>query len=292
MTTPLLDVRYALRQLRKNPAFTVVAVLTLRLGIAANTAIYSLVSAVLLHSLPFRDPGKLMWVWCSRVDREKAYASIPNYYNFRDQNKVLDGLAAFGLWNPNLTGAGKPERLQGIRITANAFDLFGTNALKGRALLPSDDHPAAGKVVVLSYGLWQQLGASDALIGQSLHLNDEVYTVVGVLPSDFVFPITVAQLAVPLRPEGDPRRFDRGDRFLRLLGRLKPGITQGEAQAQMSTIAIQMGKDYPATNAKDVGTKLVPLQQEITGNVRLALLVLWGAVGLVLLLVCGNGQPK
>src|SRR5882672_6899132 len=138
MTKTLQDVRYALRQLRRNPGFTVVAVLTLTLGIAANTAIYSLVSAILLHSLPFRDPGKLMWVWCSRVDREKAYASIPNFYNFRDQNNVLDGLAAFGLWNPNLTGASKPERLQGIRITANAFDLLGVNALKGRTLVPED----------------------------------------------------------------------------------------------------------------------------------------------------------
>src|SRR5260221_2634508 len=102
MSQTLQDIRYALRQLRKNRAFTAVAVLTLTLGIAANVAIYSLVSAVLIHSLPFRDPAKLMWVWCSRVDREKAYASIPNFYNFRDQNTVLDGLAAFGFWNPNL----------------------------------------------------------------------------------------------------------------------------------------------------------------------------------------------
>jgi putative ABC transport system permease protein len=282
------DVRYGLRMLRKSPGFTAVAVLTLTLGIGANTAIYSLVSGVLLHPLPFRDPAKLMWVWCTRVDREKAFASIPNFYSFRDQNKVLDGLAAFGFWNPNLTGLGRPERLQGIRISAGAFDLLGATALKGRTLLPEDDNPAGGKVVLLSYGLWQRLGGSDALIGKTLNLNDESYRVVGVLPRNFLFPITAAQLAIPLRPEADPRRFDRGDRFLRLLGRLKPGVTQGEAQAQLSTIAVQLSHEYPKTNAKDTGTKLVPLQQEITGNFRLALLVLFGAVGLVLLIVCIN----
>jgi len=282
------DIRYALRALRKSPGFTAVAVLTLTLGIGANTAIYSLVSTVLLHPLPFRDPAKLMWVWCTRIDREKAFASIPNFYDLREQNNVLDGLAAFGFWNPNLTGVGRPERLQGIRISANAFDLLGVSALKGRTLLPEDDNPTARKVVVLSYGLWQRLGGGDALIGEALNLNDESYTVVGVLPRNFLFPITAAQLAIPLTPEGDPRRFDRGDRFLRLLGRLKPGIMQGEAQAQMSTIIIQLSHEYPKTNAKDTGTKLVPLQQEITGNFRLALLVLLGAVGLVLLIVCSN----
>jgi putative ABC transport system permease protein len=282
------DVRYGLRTLRKSPGFTAVAVLTLTLGIGANTAIYSLVSAVLLHPLPFRDPGKLVWVWCTRVDRDKAFASIPNFYNYRDQNQVLDGLAAFGFWNPNLTGVGKPERLQGIRISAGVFDLLGTSALKGRTLLPEDDNPAGEKVVVLGYGLWQRLGGDDAPIGKTLNLNDESYTVVGVLPRNFLFPITAAQLAIPLRPEGDPRRFDRGDRFLRLLGRLKPGIDQSAAQAQMSTIAVELSHEYPKTNAKDTGVKLVPLQQEITGNFRLALLVLLGAVGLVLLIVCSN----
>ncbi|MGA8224475.1 MAG: ABC transporter permease [Candidatus Acidiferrales bacterium] len=282
------DVRYGLRMLRKSPGFTAVALLTLTLGIGANTAIYSLVSAVLLHPLPFRDPGKLMWVWCTRVDREKAFASIPNFYDYRDQNRVLDGLAAFGFWNPNLTGVGSPERLQGIRISAGAFELLGASALKGRTLLPQDDDPAAAKVVVLSYGLWQKLGGDATLIGKSLNLNDESYLVVGVLPRNFLFPITAAQLAIPLRPESDPRRFDRGDRFLRLLGRVKGDVTQGEAQAQLSTIAIHMSREYPKTNAKDTGVKLVPLQQEITGNFRLALLVLLGAVGLVLLMVCSN----
>ncbi|MGB0037098.1 MAG: ABC transporter permease, partial [Candidatus Acidiferrales bacterium] len=277
-----------MRILRKSPGFTAVAVLTLALGIGANTSIYSLVSAVLVHALPFREPAKLMWVWCTRVDREKAFASIPNFYDYRDQNKVLEGLAAFGFWNPNLTGLGRPERLQGIRISAGAFDLLGARALKGRALLPEDDNPEGGKVVVVSYGLWQRLGGDDALIGKALSLNDESYTVVGVLPPNFVFPATAAQLAIPLRPEGDPRRFDRGDRFLRLLGRLKPGVSQGEAQAQLSMIAIHLSHEYPKTNAKDTGTRLVPLQQEITGDFRLALLVLLGAVGLVLLIVCSN----
>lgn len=284
----LQDLRFGLRVLRRSPGFTAVAILTLTLGIGANAAIYSLVSAVLLHPLPFRDPAKLVWIWCTRVDREKAFASIPNFYDYRDQNQVLEGLSAFGFWNPNLTGEGKPERLQGIRISANAFDLLGVTALKGRTLLPRDDNPAEEKVVVLSYGLWQRLGGDDAKIGKPLHLNDESYSVIGVLPPDFLFPVTSAQLAIPLRPEGDPRRFDRGDRFLRMLGRLRPGITQGEAQAQMNAIAIQLSHDYPKTNARDTGIKMVVLQQEITGNFRLALLVLLGAVGLVLLIVCSN----
>ncbi len=288
MNALLQDIRYTLRMLAKSPGFAAVAVLTLALGIGANTAIFSLVSGTLLRPLPFRDPAKLMWVWCTRVDREKAFASIPNFYNYRDQNTVLDGLAAFGFWNPNLTGEGKPERLQGIRISANAFELLGVRALKGRTLLSEDDNPANGKVVLLSFGLWQRLGGGDALIGKKLNLDDESYTVVGVLPREFLFPITSAQLAIPLKPAGDPRRLDRGDRFLRLLARLKPGVTQGQAQAQLSTIALELSREYPKTNAKDTGVRLVPLQEEITGNFRLALLVLFGAVGLVLLIVCSN----
>lgn len=282
------DLRFGVRVLRRSPSFSAVAVLTLALGIGANTAIYSIVSAVLLRPLPFRDPSKLVWMWCTRVDRDKAFASIPNFYDFRDRNTVLDGLVAFGFWNPNLTGLGKPERLQGMRITANAFQLLGAKAIRGRALLPEDDNPARNEVVVLSYGLWQRLGGEDALIGKTLDLNDERYTVLGVLPRNFLFPISSAELAVPLRPEEDPRRFDRGDRFLRMLGSVKQGVSDGEAQAQLSAIAVQLGHDYPKTNAKDTGVKLVPLQREITGNFRLALLVLLGAVGLVLLIVCSN----
>jgi predicted permease len=282
------DLRYGARMLRKSPGFTAVAIVTLALGIGANTAIYSLVSAVLLHPLPFRDPGTLVWVWCTRVDREKAFASIPNFRDFRDRNTVFDGMAAFGFWNPNLTGIGRPERLQGMKISAGAFDLLGATAFKGRTLARADDDPGGEKVVVLSYGLWKRLGGSDSLVGETIRLNDESYRVVGVLPRNFVFPIAGSELVIPLRPEGDPRRFDRDDRFLRMLGRLKPGVTLGEAQAQMSAIAVQMRHDYPKTNAKDTGVKLVPLQEEVTGKFQRALLVLLGAVALVLLIVCAN----
>jgi putative ABC transport system permease protein len=218
----LQDLRYAARMLLQKPGFTAVAVLALALGIGGNTAIFSLVNSILLRQLPFRQPEQLVWVSSRRPDSGKRPFSLPDFIDYRDQNQGLAGIAAFVNWSANLTDRGDPERLQGMRISANAFQLLGVEAMVGRALLPADDTPGQQHVVVLSYGLWQRrFGADPQLLGQTLTLNGAGYTVVGVLPPQFSFPYGEAELAVPLAPDADPWRGVRNStNFLRALARL------------------------------------------------------------------------
>ena len=165
--------------------------LTLALGIGANTAVFSLVNSILLRQLPFRQPEQLVWVSSRRPDPGKYSFTLPDFIDYRDQNRSLSGIAAYANWSANLTDRGEPERLQGLRISANAFEMLGVEAVAGRALLPADDAPGQQHVVVLSYGLWRRrFGADPQLVGKKLTLNGASYTVVGVLPPQFFFPIT------------------------------------------------------------------------------------------------------
>src|SRR5262249_32292914 len=199
--------------------------------------------------------------------------SIPDLIDYRDQSRTLEQMAAFTIWGANLTEQGDPERPQGMRISANAFGTLGVEAAVGRTLLPEDDKPGSQRVVVLSYGLWQRrFGAARDLIGKTLKLNGESYTVVGVLPPDFIFPLRESELAIPLALEADPKRKERGDHFLRVVARLKPSISPPQAQAELNGIAQRLGQQYPETNAKLVGVKVVPLHDEIVGTFRRALL--------------------
>ncbi len=283
------DLRYGARMLMKQPGFAVVAALTLALGIGANTALFSLVNAVLLRQLPFEQPERLVWIWVRVTDRDRGVFSIPDFIDYRDQNQTLEQMTAFTIWGTNLTDQGDPERLQGMRISANAFETLGVEAAFGRTLLPEDDKLGSPRVVVLSYGLWQRrFGADPGLIGKTLTLNGESYAVAGVLPAHFIFPLREAELAIPLAMEADPKRKERGDHFLRVVAQLKSGVSPRQAQAEMDSIAQRLRQQYPETNAKLVGVKVVPLHDEIVGNFRLALLVLLGAVGLVLLIACSN----
>jgi putative ABC transport system permease protein len=283
------DLRYGARVLLKQPGFTLMAVLTLALGIGANTTIFSLVDAVVLRPLPFREAERLVWIWATRTDRDKAFYSIPNFIDTRERSRAFEPLAAFANWGANLTAQGEPERLQGIRISAHAFRMLGVEAVAGRTLAAEDDAPDKPRVVMLSYALWQRrFGAERRVIGQPLTLNGDAYTIVGVLPAHFTIPNAEIELAAPLRLEVDPRRGERGSNFLRVLARLKPGVTLEQARAELATITAHLREQYPDENAKLTAPNVLPLHTELIGSYRKALWLLLAAVGMVLLIACAN----
>jgi putative ABC transport system permease protein len=283
------DLRYSLRSLAKNPTFTIVAVLALALGIGANSAIFSVVNTVLLRPLPYKDPERLVMVWEDATERgyPRDTPAVANYIDWRDQNQVFEGMAAVTEASFNLTGVGDPERLNGRRVTANLFPLLGVEPQLGRAFLPEEDRPGAGRVVILSHGLWQRRFGGDVNItGRPLNLNGESYTVVGVMPPDFKFPGFEDQLWVPIAftPE---EAASRGRHYLEVVARMKPGVTLPQAQAEMSTIAARLQQQYPDYNTQR-GARVTPLREHVAGDIRPALLVLLGAVGFVLLVACAN----
>ncbi len=283
------DLRLGGRLLMKSPGFTVVAVATLALALGANAAIFSIVDAVLIRPLPYADPHRLVWMFCQRVDRAKAPFSIADFDDYRRQGRSVQDLAAFSTWGANLTGEGRAERLQGIKITGNFLGALGVRPVLGRGIEPADDTPAAAPAVVVTYGLWQRLlGADPRVTGRTILLNGRRYTVAGVLPRGFFFPQRDAEIASALVLDADPRRADRGDRFLRVVGRLGQGVTAERATAELSAISARLQRLYPVTNVKNTGVRAIPMDQEIIGNLRTALVVLGGAVAMVLLLACAN----
>lgn len=289
MDTLISDVRYSIRVLARRPGASFLIILTLGLGIGANCAIFSVVNAVLLRQLPFKDPERLVWIWSTRTDRDKATFSIPDYLDYREQNRSLDSMVAFVDWSANLTDRGDPERLQGVRISADVFQMLGAKSVRGRTLLPDDDNSSSERVVVLSYGLWQRrFGSDSSIVGKTLTLNGAPYQVVGVLDPDFTFPGSKAEMAVPLSPDTDPRRSDRKDNFLRVVGRLKPNVSLARAQSDLNGIAFVLRDQYPEANARKTAVRLIALRDELVGDYRTALLALFGAVGLILLVACAN----
>jgi putative ABC transport system permease protein len=290
MDTLLQDIRFAVRLLIKHRGFTAVAVLTLAVGIGANTAIFSLVNAVLLRQLPYKNSGQLVRIWSSRTDRDKSNFSLPDFMDYRDQNKTLEQISGFSTWSANLVNFGEPERIFGVRSSANIFQTLGVEAKIGRPLLNDDDNPGSPRVVVLSHGFWsRRFGMSPDILNRQLTLDDQNYTVVGVLPPDFVFPGMEADIIVPLVPDADPSRKERNSiSFLNVIGKLREGVTPPQAESDLNGIAAQLQQLYPVANATKKGAKLVPLREELVGNFRLAFLVLSGAVGLVLLIACAN----
>ncbi|HYY97748.1 MAG TPA: ABC transporter permease [Pyrinomonadaceae bacterium] len=283
------DLRYGLRALRKHPGFTAVAVTALALGIGANTAIFSVVNTVLLRPLPYKDPDRLVMVW--EDDTKHGYPrdtpAAANYVDWREQNGVFEGMAALADQSFNLTGMGDPERLEGKRASANLFNILGVEPLLGRGFLPEDDQPGAGRVVVLSHGLWQRrFGADPKVIGRALELNGQSYTVVGVMPPSFQFPSPEDELWVPIAFT-QQEAASRGRHYLNVVARMKPGVSVEQAQAEMSTIAARLQQQYPDYNT-ELGAVVVPLHEQVVGDIRPALLVLLGAVGFVLLVACAN----
>lgn len=294
------DIRYGLRVMRKTPGFIAIAVFALALGVGANTAIFSIVNAILLHPLNYDNPDQLIMVWEKSAKRGfgQIPTSLPNFTDLRTDNKSLADLGAFTDNNFNLTGGDQPERVIGVRVTASLLSLLGSRPLKGRVFLSGEDQPQASKVLVLSHHLWQRsFGSNENLVGQTVALNGESYTVVGVMPPNFKLPpafsatIASSQYAMPRADLWVPLTTDtvsmaRDIRTLFMIGRLKPGITPAAAQAEMNVIANRLRGEYPAD--ADMEVDVIPLNQQVTGDIRSALLVLFGAVGCVLLIACAN----
>jgi putative ABC transport system permease protein len=285
------DVRYALRTLAKNPAFTSIAIVAIALGIGANTVIFSAVNAVLLRPLPFKHPRQLVMVWenAAHLGFPKNTPSPPNFLDWQRQNTVFTGMAAMSERSFNLTGVGEPERLDGRRVSANLFDLLGVRALLGRTFVADDDRPGS-HMVLLSYSLWQRrFGSDPSVIGRAIMLNAESYTVIGVMPRGVHLPGDGHwrdEVWVPIAFTNEETT-QRGDHFLNVIARIKPGITLNQAQVEMETIAARLAKEYPRYNTR-IGALVTPLHEEFVGDIKPALLILLGAVGFVLLIACAN----
>jgi putative ABC transport system permease protein len=285
------DLRYGLRTLAKNPAFTSIAILALALGIGANSAIFSVVDAVLLRPLPFKNPQQLVMVWenAAHLGFPKNTPSPANFLDWQKQATAFSGMAAMVERSFNLTGVGEPERLDGRRVSANLFELLGVRALHGRIFVPDDDKPGT-HVALLSYSLWQRrFGSDPGVIGRAVTLNGESYTVIGVMPQLLQLPGYANrddQLWVPIAFP-PPEAAERGNHFLEVIARLKSDVTLKQAQAEMETIAARLAQQYPDYNTR-IGATVIPLHEQVVGDIRPALLVLLGAVGFVLLIACAN----
>jgi putative ABC transport system permease protein len=284
------DLCAALRALRKSPGFTLTALVTLALGIGANSALFSVVDAVLLRPLPFRQPQELYSVWSRHVSTDRYPFQLPEFCDYRDQSRTLTAVAGLAAWAANLTGDGPAERLTGQRVTSNLYEMMGVQAAAGRTLRPADDTPGKEKVVVLSYGIWQRrFGGDPGVVGRSLALNGEPYEVVGVLPADFLYPTRNVDLAIPLAPEADPWRRNRDTtNFIRILARAREGASQAQIGGDLNAIAERLAKEFPKSYQRKRGVLVVPYREELTRNVSQGLWTLLGAVALVLLIGCAN----
>jgi putative ABC transport system permease protein len=291
MRTLWQDVRYGIRMLRKHPGFTLVAVLTLTLGIGANTAIFSVVNAVLLRPLPFTQPDRLVKVWPQKT---RTSVSKAEFVEIRDHSQSFDDLAAYSGWSFTLTGRGEPAKLSGARTTATFFSLLGVNAVLGRTFVAEEDQPERSRVALLSYAAWEnRFGGDQNIVGQLITIDGQSHTIVGVLPRDFNFPdnqfsrvkfelVTPA----PLDP-GDANDFTAG--YLNVMGRLKQGLSPEQAQAEVVNIARNARVKF-ARKPDNYGLEasVNPLQRELIGETNQMLLVLLGAVGFILLIACAN----
>jgi len=289
------DFRYALRGLRKRPGFTLVVALTLTLGIGANTAIFSVVHAVLLAPLPYHEPDRLVVLTAKNDKRNLTQrpVSYPNVKDWRERNQVFEQLAGLRGESFSLTDRSEPERVNGLRVSANILSLLGAKPALGRDFLPEEEQPGREAVALVGHTLWQQRYAGDPkLIGQTLTLDGKAYTVVGVLPPGLKHPgLTLslppegADVWIPLIPVGGEQ--NRSFANIRVVARLKPGVTIAQAQAEMNVLASQLEQQYPDANT-NVGVEVSSLHENLTGRVRRALWILLGAVGCVLLIACAN----
>ena len=284
------DLRYALRQLRRTPAFSLVVLATLGLGIGSNAAIFSVFNGLLLQPLPYADPGRLVQInhFYPSLNNLEASVSAPGFRDYRERLERLQSVAAQGGWGVNLVGDGEPERLNGARVSANYFSTYGIPAANGR-LFQSDEEAGGGaRVVVLSDGLWRRrFGGDISVLGRTLNLNGEPYLVVGILPRDFrPFFNRTAEIFSPL--SFTPQQLSGGytNEFLTVTARLAPGATPEQAQAEATSFAENLKRDRSLP--PDWGIRLTSLDQRARGDLRAALWVLLGAVGFVLLIACAN----
>jgi putative ABC transport system permease protein len=279
-----LDLRVALRQCRRRPGFVLTVVSTLALTIGATTAVFAVVNAVLLRSLPFADPQRLAYVTSVRPDNPAAPFTLPEYLDYRQRVQGLAGLAAYANWSASISVGGVMERFQGARMSANSFEVLGTAPSAGRLLRDSDDRPDAPATAVLSYRLWQRLfGGDPGAVGRTIPINGEPYTIAGILPRHFPLPLRDVDVVVPLVPDRDPLRHERNSvNFLRFVGRLKPNVTPGQAQAEMTSICLSLRRQFPVEYARKDAVRLDPLQDTIVGDHRRPMFLLLASVVVVL----------
>jgi putative ABC transport system permease protein len=279
------DVKFGLRGMRKNLGFTVVAVLTLALAIGANSAIFSIIDAVLLRPLPYDHPDRIVWVW-EATDTFIGSASWPNFMDWRQQNTTFETLSGWTRRNVTLQQAQAPERVAAAVVTADFFQTLGVQPILGRTFAKGEDARGSQKTVVLSAGLWKtHFGSDPNIAGRAITIGGEPHVVLGVLPEWMNFPANV-QVWVPLIPTED-QVSTRGNHFMLALGRLKPGVTLGQAQQEMKVIASRLAQQYPENQAKR-SIRLVNLQEQLVGTSRPTLIALLAAVGFVLLIACAN----
>ena len=299
LETLLQDIRYGLRQLRRNPGFTGVAVLTLALGIGANTAVFSVVNAVLLRPLPFPNSDRLVSVTSTiRRNGSSGSASYPDFLDWRARNHVFDGMAAYRVDNYTLTGGESPLHVNVVVASAALFKVLRITPALGRSFLPGEDAPGAlggTNAVILSYGLWQRRFNGDPrALGQVIDLNDKQYTVVGVMPAGFQFPIDseAVDLWTTMAPDltslagGKSMASQRGAHYLQVIARLRTGLTVGQAQPEMSQIVSSLNQEHPENKPRYA--HVIPELEKVAGQAGTALMVLLGAVGCVLLIACAN----
>ena len=285
------DIRYAARQVRKAPGFAMVAVITLALGIGANTAIFSVVNGVLLRPLALSDPDRLVRIW--HTPPQSSFPGIStfsvspaNYLDWQSQNHVFESMAIYGFRGFTLTSGDKPEQVDVGAVSAGFFPTLGVRPELGRVLSTDEDQPGRSNVVVLSHRLWQErFGSNRVIVGNYIKLDGASYLVAGVMPASFRFP-DFAQMWTPLAWT-DQEKAIRGNHNLVVIARLRPGVDMKQAQAEMDTISRRLEQQYPVDD-KGWGAVVIPLHADMVSDVRPALLVLLGAVGFILLIACVN----
>ena len=289
------DVRYGVRMLARKPGFALIVVLTLALGIGANTAIFSVVNTVLLRPLPFANADRFVTIYGGRARGGTGYTpvSYPDFADYKKQAQSFEHVASYSLAGTTLmSGGDEPERLDGAVVSAELFPMLDVKPAQGRVFSPEEDQPGAAPVIVLSYGLWQRRFNSDPkIIGQEIKIGGRTVTVLGVMPAGFKFPVQADRVEYwsPLSsdPGIAPRLTMRGMRFLPVIASLKPNVSLQQAEAEMNTIAAQLAAQYPETNTGG-SVHLESLHEDLVSDIRPALLVLLGAVGFVLLIACAN----
>jgi putative ABC transport system permease protein len=299
METLLKDIRYGVRGLLKRPGFTVVAIITLALGIGANTAIFSVVNAVVLRPLPYAEPSRLMMLWETMPGSDQRSVAPGNFVDWHGRNRTFEDMAAMFFGNFNLTSDGEPDRIDGTTITSNLMSVLGVSAQLGRTFQAEDDEHQDRNVVLLSDGLWKRrFGGDPNVIGRAITIDETPHIIVGVMRRGFQFPahsdlwvLGRNRSAVPMSlisqlPSNDWAN-ERDGHFIRVIGRLKPGVTISQAQSDIAAITRRLEQDYPKTNA-GLGSNVVPLHTQIVGDVGSMLFILLGAVGFVLLIACTN----
>jgi putative ABC transport system permease protein len=290
----LTDLKYVLRMLIKAPTFAAIAVLTLALGIGANSAIFSVVDTVLLRPLPFKDPNQIVMAWARYVnDSEygRGVHSFPDYVDLRDQSQSFSGMAAYTRTAGTLAQADDAQALEGVAITPEIFDVLGLRPLLGRGFTQEEAKDQGERVLVLTYPLWQRaFGGDPKIVGQQVTLSGRSFTVIGVMPTGWKFPIEDEHIdyVIPLQYLTASALINRGSHFLSVVGRLKPGVQIRQAEAELSAIAGRLSKQYPDTNMNFTSVAVATLHSDIVGDVRPALIILLGAVALVLLIACAN----